>query len=255
MFDVHCHILPGMDDGPTTIDESIEMARKAVSEGITKVVATPHHRNGRYENDRRVIMQEVTILNKELSREGIDLEVLPGQEIALSGEVLEDYEKSNLLTVNDAEIYLFVELPASHLPAYTNKLFFDLQMKGLIPVIVHPERNQEIIENPKKLYQLVKEGALSQVTASAVSGEMGKKMKKFSHELISHNLAHVIASDAHNTTTRPFHLRKAFDTVEEKLGMGIRYRLQENAELMVNAKMVDKEMPQRIHKKKRLGIF
>ncbi len=255
MIDIHCHILPGIDDGASTVEESIEMARQAVSEGITKVVATPHHRNGSFDNERKVILQEVMILNKELSREGIELEVIPGQEVRIYGEMNEDYEEKQLLTVNDAGTYLLIEFPTSHLPAYANKLLFDLQMKGIVPVIVHPERNQEILENPKRLYQLVKEGSLSQVTASAVSGEMGKKMKKFSLELISHNLSHFIASDAHNTAARPFEIRKAFDTVEEKLGMSVRYMLQENAELMVNGKMVQKEMPQRIQRKKRLGIF
>ena len=255
MIDIHCHILPGIDDGLPTIEESIEMARVAVSEGITKVIATPHHHNGHFDNERTAILQEVMSLNKELSREGINLDVLPGQEIRVCGDMVEDYERSQLLSVNDEGTYLFVEFPQDHVPAYTNKLLFDLQMKGLVPIIVHPERNQEMIENPKILYELVKEGALSQITASAVLGEKGKKMKRFTHELISNHLTHFIASDAHNTTSRPFDIRRALDIVEAKFGMSARYRLQENAELMVNGKMVDKERPQRIQKKKRLGIF
>ncbi|MDQ0482425.1 tyrosine-protein phosphatase [Guptibacillus hwajinpoensis] len=255
MIDIHSHILPGVDDGASTLEESLAMARQAVSEGITKVVATPHHRNGHFDNERKIILQEVVILNNELAREGIDLTVIPGQEIRIYGEMIEHYDQKELLSVNEEGMYIFVELPPTHLPAYANKLLFDLQMKGLTPVIVHPERNQEILENPRRLYQLVKGGALCQVTAAAVTGKLGKKIKKLSHEMISHNLAHFIASDSHNTTTRPFDLREALEIVEEKFGMSVRYMFQENAELLIEGKNIQKDMPLRIQRKKRLGIF
>ncbi|TKD70723.1 tyrosine-protein phosphatase [Pseudalkalibacillus hwajinpoensis] len=255
MIDIHSHILPGIDDGASTIEESIEMAKQAVSEGITKVVATPHHRNGSFDNEKKVILQEVAILNKEFEREKIDLKVIPGQEIRIYGDMIDDYGRGKLLSINETGTYLLIEFPQSHVPAYANKLLFDLQISGLIPIIVHPERNQEFIENPKRLYQIVKEGSLCQLTASAVTGQMGKKVKQFSHEIITHNLAHFIASDSHNVKTRPCDLRKALDTVENKFGLSMRYMMQENAEFLIEGKVVQKEPPQRIHKKKRLGIF
>ena len=101
---------------------------------------------------------------------------------------------------------MLIEFPSSHLPRYANKLLFDLQVQGIVPIIVHPERNREIMENPDRLYNLVKEGALSQLTGTSVTGKMGKKIQKFSFDLIQTNLTHFIASDAHNTTTRPFDL-------------------------------------------------
>ncbi|MBN8210254.1 tyrosine protein phosphatase [Bacillus sp. NTK071] len=254
MIDIHCHILPGLDDGAANTNDSLEMARQAVSQGITQIVATPHHKNGSFDNNLQSIVTEVNLLNKELAREGIDLNILPGQEVRLYGEMVEDLD-IDLLTVNNSGVYLLVEFPSSHLPRYANKLLFDLQLKGIVPIIVHPERNREIMENPSKLYQLIKEGALSQVTASSVTGSMGKKIKKFSLDLLSHNLAHFIASDSHNTTTRPFELRQAYETVEYELGMEIRYLLQENPEEMIKGKMIDKEIPERIKKKKVLGLF
>lgn len=255
MIDIHCHILPGVDDGPKTIEGSMEMARQAVEQGITKIVATPHHKNGTFDNVYKDIIKDVHLLNKELEREGIDLEILPGQETRLYGEMVEDFEAGDLITVNDTNVYLLVEFPSSHLPRYANKLLFDIQMQGITPIIVHPERNREIIENPSKLYQLVKEGALCQLTASSVTGMMGKKLKKFSLDLISHNLAHLIASDAHNTTSRPFELRQAYDTVESEFGISMRYLLQENSEDVIEGKMIGKEVPERIKKRKILGIF
>ncbi|WP_394172432.1 tyrosine-protein phosphatase [Guptibacillus hwajinpoensis] len=254
MIDIHCHILPGIDDGAKDTSESVEMARQAVSQGITQVVATPHHKNGSFDNALHDVLTKVSELNSDLQREGINLEILPGQEIRLYGEMIDDLD-IDLLTVNNSGVYLLVEFPSSHLPRYANKLLFDLQLKGIVPIIVHPERNREIMENPSKLYQLIKEGALSQVTASSVTGSMGKKIKKFSLDLISHNLAHFIASDSHNTTTRPFELRHAYETVEQELGTTMRYMLQENPQELIKGRMIDKDMPERIKKKKVLGLF
>ena len=254
MIDIHCHILPGIDDGAKELNESLEMARQAQAQGITRIVASPHHKNGSYENDLQSILTEVNLLNKELAREGIDLEILPGQEIRIYGEMEADLDV-DLLSVNNTGVYMLIEFPSSHLPRYANKLLFDLQLKGIVPIIVHPERNREIMEDPSRLYRLIKEGSLSQVTASSVTGRMGKKIKKFSLDLLSHDLAHFVASDAHNTTTRPFDLREAYEVVEKELGMSKRYQVQENPEEMVKGKMIDKDIPERIKKKKVLGLF
>ncbi|MCA0991370.1 tyrosine-protein phosphatase [Guptibacillus hwajinpoensis] len=254
MIDIHCHILPGIDDGAKDLNDSLEMARQAQSQGITRIVASPHHKNGTFDNNFQDIVTEVNRLNKELTREGIDIEILPGQEVRIYGEMEEDLDV-DLLTVNNSGVYMLIEFPSSHLPRYANKLLFDLQLKGIVPIIVHPERNREIMEDPSKLYRLIKEGSLSQVTASSVTGRMGKKIKKFSLDLLSHNLAHFVASDSHNTTTRPFDLRDAYDVVEKELGMSKRYEVQENPEEMIKGKMIDKDIPERIKKKKVLGLF
>ncbi|WP_273831877.1 tyrosine-protein phosphatase [Guptibacillus sedimenti] len=255
MIDIHSHILPGIDDGAKNIEDSLAMARQAFNQGITKVVATPHNKNGTFDNGRELILQEVKRLNKELQLEGIDLEILPGQENRIYGELVEELGGSELLTVNENGVYMLIEFPSSHLPRYANKLMFDLQVKGIVPIIVHPERNREIMENPERLYNLVKEGALSQLTGTSVTGKMGKKIQKFSLDLIQHNLSHFIASDAHNTTSRPFDLLDAFETVENEFGISTRYMLQENAEDMVKGRMVAKEVPQQVRKKKILGLF
>ena len=254
MIDIHCHILPGIDDGAKDLNDSFEMARQAQSQGITRIVASPHHKNGSFDNNFQDILTEVNLLNKELKREGIDIEILPGQEVRIYGEMEEDLDV-DLLTVNNSGVYMLIEFPSSHLPRYANKLLFDLQLKGIVPIIVHPERNREIMEDPSKLYRLIKEGSLSQVTASSVTGRMGKKIKKFSLDLLSHNLAHFIASDSHNTTTRPFDLREAYETVEKELGTSMRYQVQENPEEMVQGRMISKDIPERIKKKKLLGLF
>ncbi|MFB5193657.1 tyrosine-protein phosphatase [Neobacillus sp. KR4-4] len=254
MVDLHSHILPGIDDGARDLSESVNMAKKAVEQGIHTIVATPHHLNNRYENPKQTIIDRVRELNKALLEEKIDLNVLPGQETRIYGEMVEGYEIGEILPIDNTQ-YVLVEFSSGHVPRYTEKLFYDLQTKGLIPVIVHPERNQEIIERPEVLYQLVKKGALSQVTASSICGDFGKKIKNFSMQLIDANLTHFIASDAHNTSNRTFKMREAFEMIQTKYGTDLVYLFQENAELVIEGSHVYKEVPERIKKKRFFNIF
>ena len=254
MIDIHCHILPGVDDGAQSLSDSLNMARKAVEQGIHKIVATPHHLTSSYENPKRSIIDRVNQLNEALRKEKIDLEVLPGQEVRIHGEMVEGYEAGDILPVNHTP-YVLVEFPSNHVPRYTERLFYDLQVNGLIPVIVHPERNQEIIEHPELLYQLVKKGAMTQITAASVCGDFGKKIKNFSLQLVDANLTHFIATDAHNTTNRTFKMREAYGIIERKYGNELLYYFEENAALLIEGLTVYKEDPERIKKKKIFNLF
>jgi protein-tyrosine phosphatase len=254
MIDLHCHILPNVDDGPKDLAESVEMAKQAVQQGIKTIIATPHHRNEKYENHGQTIFRQVEEFNRVLKSENLDLTVLSGQETRIFGEMVEGLESGEILPLNQGK-YVFVEMPSGHVPRYTGQLLFDIQLKGFIPVIVHPERNQEIIENPEVLYQLVKKGALTQVTASSVSGHFGKTIKKFSLQLIEANLTHFVASDAHNTSSRGFKMVEAYDVIEKSFGIEAVYMFRENAELVVQGKSVYKEVPERVKRKKILGLF
>ncbi|WP_026568354.1 tyrosine-protein phosphatase [Bacillus sp. UNC41MFS5] len=254
MVDLHSHILPGVDDGARNLSDSVNMAKMAVEQGIHTIVATPHHLNNRYENPKQTIIDRVRELNKALLEEKIDLKVLPGQETRIYGEMVEGYEVGEILPIDHTQ-YVLVEFSSGHVPRYTEKLFYDLQTKGLIPVIVHPERNQEIIERPEILYRLVEKGALTQVTAASICGDFGKKIKSFSLQLIDANLTHFIASDAHNTSNRTFKMGEAFDIVQVKYGIDMVYLFQENAELVIEGSHVYKEVPERIKKKRFFNIF
>ncbi|ALF09253.1 tyrosine-protein phosphatase [Parageobacillus thermoglucosidasius] len=255
MIDIHSHILPGVDDGAQTVADAIAMAREAVKEGIATIIATPHYKNGKYDNEKQSIMAAVTRFNETIKQHKIPLTVLPGQEIRIHGDLQESFEKGEVLPIAGDSQYLLIEFPFDHVPRYADRLLFDLQLKGLIPVIAHPERNAEIIENPDRLYELVKKGVLTQLTAASVSGHFGKNIKKFSLQLIEANLAHFIASDAHNTTSRPFRLREAYDVIDHEFGINAVYFFQENAELLLNGQAVYREEPERIKRKKFLGLF
>ncbi|TDQ38655.1 tyrosine-protein phosphatase [Aureibacillus halotolerans] len=255
MIDLHCHILPGVDDGAQTLDDSIAMAKAAVQENITAIVATPHHANGSYDNDREKIIERVNLLNQALVDERLPLTILPGQETRIFGDIVEAYEQGELITLNDTNKYVFVEFPSGDVPAYSERVLYDLMLKGLKPVIVHPERNKAIIEQPDKLYRLVKKGCIAQVTAGSLTGHFGKKIKMFSFQLLEHGLAHLVASDAHNTSTRGFHLAESYDVLDDEFGLDMVMMLKENAELTVDGRMLHVEMPSRIKRKKILGLF
>ncbi|WP_078543681.1 tyrosine-protein phosphatase [Litchfieldia alkalitelluris] len=254
MIDIHCHILPGVDDGPQSMVAALEMMKHASNEGIRTIIATPHH-NSKYSNARNTIFDRVDELNELIKKENIDLKILPGQEPRIYGDMAVGYEQSELLTLNNTHKYLFVELPSNHVPRYTKQLLFDLQLQGLQPIIVHPERNQEIIENPDVLYKLVESGASTQVTASSVTGHFGKKIQKFSLQLIEANQAHFIASDAHNLKGRTFLLREAYEKIEKEYGIDMVYLFQDNAEVLVEGKTIYRDIPVQVKRKKFLGIF
>ncbi|MEM1502835.1 CpsB/CapC family capsule biosynthesis tyrosine phosphatase [Domibacillus sp. 8LH] len=251
MIDIHCHILPGVDDGARDLVQSLEMAEAAQKEGITTIVATPHHQNGSYNNEKGAIEQDVDFLNKQLASAGIDVKIAAGQEVRLYGELLEDYHQNKLLTVNHST-HMLVEFPSSSIPGFAEQLLFDMQLNGITPIIVHPERNAAIAENPDRLYKLIKNGALSQVTAASVNGLFGKKAKTLSSQLIESNLTHFIATDAHNTTSRSFGLAQAYNEIHPDYAA----YFQENAEAIFSGRYIEKEPPQHVARRRKfLGIF
>ncbi|ADC49382.1 capsular polysaccharide biosynthesis [Alkalihalophilus pseudofirmus OF4] len=254
MIDIHSHILPGLDDGPESMTSAVEMARKAVEQGITGMIATPHHQNGTYENHYEDILAAVHRFEDELRAHKIDLHIAPGQEVRLYGNIVADAAHSQLITLNQTN-HLLIELPSDHVPSYTARYLYELQLQGIKPVIAHPERNREIAADSSKLYELIKNGALAQVTASSVAGRFGRNVKKLSMQLIEHELVHFVASDTHNNTNRPNELAKSFDVIEKEFGMGAVYTLKENAEILVSGGSVYAGPPSRIKKKKILGLF
>ncbi|MGG1246349.1 tyrosine-protein phosphatase [Bacillus spizizenii] len=254
MIDIHCHILPAMDDGASNSADSIEMARAAVYQGIRTIIATPHHKNGVYENGQAAVREAADQLNKRLIKEDIPLTVLPGQEIRIYGDLERDLAEQQLLTLNDTK-YILVEFPFDQVPRYAEQLFYDLQLKGYIPVIAHPERNREIRENPSLLYHLVEKGAASQITSGSLAGTFGKQMKAFSLRLAEANLIHFVASDAHNLKTRDFHYQEALHVLKKEFGPEFHYMLTENAELLLQNQTIYRQPPQLIKRRKLFGLF
>ncbi|MBM7095670.1 tyrosine protein phosphatase [Bacillus sp. H-16] len=254
MIDIHCHILPNLDDGPANKEEALELGKAAFEEGIHTILATPHHQHPHYHNDKNTILASIEELNLIFKDHQIDVKILPGQETRIYGELLEGFKNEEILTLNEGK-YFFVEFPSSEIPRYSKRLLYDVQQQGLKPIIVHPERNQAVMKDPYRLYELVQGGCLTQLTAGSITGKFGKKIKRLSEDLIEANLAHFIASDAHDTIRRPFLLKDAYDGIEREFGIETRFYFQENAELLVEGNQVMVEPPQRVKTKKFLGLF
>lgn len=255
LIDIHCHILPGVDDGPMDQSVSLAMAGQAVAEGVTQIVATPHHRNRYWRNPKPFIFQQVDQLNEWFRANNVPLTILPGQEARLFGDMADPGRQEELMTVNNSGKYLLIEFPTRHIPQYAKRLFFNLQMIGITPVIVHPERNQVFLEHPLALYQFIDSGALAQITAASLIGKNGYRVKKRTRQFLENHLAHFIASDAHNVTKRPFYMQKAKEEIIKEYGLLFMEQLKQNAEQLVQGQLVYKEQPILIRDRKYFGLF
>ncbi|WP_117168478.1 tyrosine-protein phosphatase [Paraliobacillus sediminis] len=252
MIDMHGYILPGVDGGTKHTQESIAIAKAAVDQGIDTIIATPKYKDENYDNFKEEIIEQVNILNQRLQEERIALTVLPGQEIRIYGDMLTNFEKEHLLTLNETTEYVLIELPKDHFPSYITQLFYDLQIKGYKPIISHPEINSFIREDPDLLYNLVKKGALTQLASASVVGKQSKKVQKFAFQLIESNLAHFIGSEVRSS--RNYIFRDAITKITKQFGEERTFFFIENANSLIDGNEVIADQPLRI-KKKGLGIF
>ena len=223
MIDIHSHILPGLDDGPQTLEEAREMARMAVEDGIRIMVAAPHlfpkrDLNLKEINNKETIIDHITRFNQDLMQEGIALEIIPGCDVPLSIEALELLQQGRVMTINDANRYILLELPGTAFPPGTEQICFDLKSRGITPIITHPERHLIIQEMPQKLKRLLELGCLAQVTASSLLGGYGRSIAKFTRQLLTKGYCQIIATDAHDTRKRPPLLRRAVEEAARLIG-------------------------------------
>lgn len=216
MLDLHCHILPGIDDGAKDLDESLKMCELARKDGINTIVATPHLNPGVYEPERELILAKVNELNR---LNHVNLRILPGADNRVHPELLASIEKGQALTLNDNMRYILLELPAHFLFHQIKDLIRGLKDKGITPIITHPERHVQIQRNFYLLYEFIKAGALAQITAMGITGEFGLEIKRLSKRLLAHNLIQVIASDAHSSSKRPPILSRAVEEATRILGL------------------------------------
>lgn len=255
MIDIHNHILVDVDDGPKTKEDAINLITQAKNEGITSIVATPHHLHTRYNNPINDVKSKVNelLLFEEIKQLGID--IYYGQEIRITDQILPDIKNGNITGINNSR-YLLIELPSNEVPHYTQNLMNELQVLGYTPIIVHPERNRAIAQNLDLLFELINGGALSQITSTSLNGNMGKNVKKVTLQMMDNNLTHFIASDAHSVNERPFLMQTLLNNKSLKNYRDKIRELIENANLIVKDKKVTKQIPTQNYKhKKRFGIF
>ena len=201
MIDLHCHILPGIDDGPETIEDSVALARSAVAAGIGTTLATPHV-NRTYPNDSATIARLTAELSARLEHERIALEIRPGAEIAITR--LTDLDPAELARLGLAGgPWLLIEPPFSPVATNLDALLMDLQHRGHRVLLAHPERCAAFHRDPEMLGSLVRAGILTSITAGSLVGRFGEQVRRFALRLAREGLVHNVASDAHDHLQRP----------------------------------------------------
>jgi protein-tyrosine phosphatase len=214
MVDLHCHILPGLDDGSGTMEESIAMAESAIADGITHLVATPHS-NNEYFFD----FAHVRELRDELqARVGNRLNVATGCDFHMSPENLASLHKEARPYCLNQQNYLLVEFSEYSIPPAMDQTLHAIQLAGVQPIITHPERNRILRANPGRLRKWVRQGCFVQVTGGALTGVFGTGSQQDALRWIGQGLVHFVASDAHNTRSRPLRLQSAYDAVHDHFG-------------------------------------
>ena len=201
MIDLHAHILPGIDDGPRTLEDAIEMARVARADGIAAIAATSHAGDRSFGWTREQYEAALASVRAVLSEAEIDLEIIPGCEALIDPALPAEVGKGQVRTLNDGR-FLLLELPFLQYPSYVERVVFDLQLAGVMPVLAHAERYRAIQEDPNRLIPLIERGVLVQVTAASVLGDFGERPRETAEILATHNLLHLLASDAHDARRR-----------------------------------------------------
>ena len=251
MIDLHSHILPGLDDGPRTFEESVEMCRISYRDGITTIVATPHTLNSVYETRRSTILARVQELNaaireklfsapspfpdrpagsetRRLQDPGpefpphfanqMNLKILPGADVHFSEEVLSQRDQDKITTIADGGKFLLLEFPPWGVPYGAEAVLFDLLARRITPIISHPERNLEVARRPQRYAHMVQMGCLGQITGASLMGGFGGEAKQAAENLLRSNLVHFIATDAHSANGRPPVLSEAVRAAAKIVG-------------------------------------
>lgn len=217
MIDVHCHILPAIDDGASDLTESLALLRLAVADGIKKMVATPHINPGYFDNNRLTINTALARLRLEVAQQQIPIQLAAAAEIRVTADLMPAFEQGLVPILGhwQQQQVLLLEFPHSHIPPGSDKLMKWLLQRGVVPMIAHPERNRDVQANPRLLQPLIQAGCLFQLTASSLLGDLGDRHQACAEQLLQQRLFTVMATDSHNIQRRPPRLQAACDRVRQ----------------------------------------
>jgi protein-tyrosine phosphatase len=245
-------VLPGIDDGAKDIEKSLEMLRIASSDGIKKIVATPHFYRGYYENNYEDVCKLVEEINAKSKEKGIDVEIFPGQEILLDNHTLESFKEGIIRGINGTK-YMLVELPMETMPKNALDIIYELKVQGVKPIIAHPERYEYIIEKPVLINDFIDEKCLFQINSGSLEGLFGTKVKKTAETLIFYGICQFVASDAHSTNRRSPKVKEALNLVSIT-NSDLKEKIIENASRLLKGEDI-KFVSEKIKEKKSIFSF
>ena len=202
MIDLHCHILPGIDDGPAILSESLSMARQAVADGIHTIVATPHALGSGHANPPEKICEAVKKFQQAINSEQLLLTILSGCEVHNCPDMANQIAAGQASFLNKQKKHILIEFPFRNVSsAYTDELTKLVQM-GITPILAHPERNEKTHKHPELLCDFISMGCLIQMNATSINGGFGPTILETAKQLLQYRMVHIIASDAHSSGRR-----------------------------------------------------
>lgn len=222
MIDIHSHIIFGVDDGPATIEESIELIKLAKNQGVRIIAATSHRRKGMFETPEKIIKANFIKLKEAVQEKYPDLRLCYGGELYYSKSLMEKLEKRKVPSLN-ASRYILLEFSMNTPWKDIQKAVNEVNLLGLTPVIAHIERYDALAFNADRVNELIEKGCMTQVNSSHVLkpsliGDRSKEFKKRVEFFLENDLVHCVASDMHNTTSRPPYMNAAYKIVKEEYG-------------------------------------
>ena len=218
MIDLHSHILAEVDDGADSLATSLAMAQMAVADGIEVMACTPHFMPGMYDNQAADIRQRVAQLNHILMEKGIDLALVTGSDAHIRPDFLPCLRDGTILTLHDSRYVLF-EPPHNLMPQRLEDLLFNISMSGYVPILTHPERLKWIEQGYEVFVTLAKQGVWMQITAGSLTGRFGKRPQYWAQRMLAEGLVSILATDAHNTRSRPPLLSEAYEIAVAEVGI------------------------------------
>lgn len=218
LTDIHCHLLPGIDDGATDLPASLAMAKMAADDGIQTITVTPHQLGNFAHNRGDDIRALTAALQDQITTAGIPLSILPGADVRIEDGMLDGLLAGDVLTLGDHRKHVLLELPhETYFPL--EGLLAELKRHGIVGILSHPERNRGLLHAPELLPELVDAGCLMQVTAGSLVGTFGADSQRLGQWMIQHGLVHFIATDAHGPRNRRPLLSRAYGKVAELAGV------------------------------------
>jgi protein-tyrosine phosphatase len=217
LIDLHCHLLPGIDDGAPDEDVALQMARIAVDDGIEIIACTPHIYPGMYDNAGPQIWEAVEAFQAVLDREGVPLKLTAGADAHLAPDMVDGLKSGRIPTIARSRYFLF-EPPHHVAPPRLEESVFNVMAAGYHPILTHPERLSWIESHYDVMCRLAHAGCWMQLTAGSVTGRFGRRPQYWSERMLDEGLVHLLATDAHNVRNRSPNMAKARDFVAEQLG-------------------------------------
>lgn len=253
MLDIHSHILYGVDDGAKTLEESLDMLKEAVNGGTKAIVATPHYRRGHYEVPYEEHLSKINELKLKARENKLNIEIFLGQEVLIDNKIIELLEENKIGTINNTS-YMLVETDFLEYDSQILDYIYELKIRGINPILAHPERYKYIQEDPSILNDFKEEGCLFQINGGSIKGSFGKTVEKTAINLIQHGFCNFLGSDTHGLSYRTPNLKEAIEKLKD-IDKEIYNKILENNSKMLNNEVIEADIENFTKKKSFFSFF